>query len=230
MMMSPRLATPLHPEYLQKVQGTANQLPRRPTAIAGYYDSLYIMACHEVWSAAACTYRYHKLTNCSALAPSSVTQYYESTPASWATKQQGSSDPATRQASASLLTWVELYTRMAARTQPTPASKQGQFGARGSQSILKGILGQHQGPGQGGGSRGSAAAPVYDWYHVTRLGTRAWGGHAAFWTLDPRNPEAMEAVEQVGAVALRHSLPANDVRKASNLNTATVTRTADCHI
>jgi hypothetical protein len=145
------------------------------------------------------THEMHTTAPCPPCAPAWLhLQYYESTPASWATKQQGSSDPATTQASASLLTWVELYSRMAARTQPPPTSQgQDQSGVRGPKDILR--QQQQGGSGQGSTGQGVAPSPVYDWYHVTRLGSRTWGGHGAFWSLDPRNPEAIEAMKQVRA-------------------------------
>jgi hypothetical protein len=82
---------------------------------------------------------------------------------------------------------------MAARTQP-PASTGGQAGGpqvRGPMAHLKEKQGVSEGQAAGG-------APLYEFYHITRLGSRIWSGHGAFWSLDPHNTQALEAMKQVG--------------------------------
>jgi hypothetical protein len=138
--------------------------------------------------------------------PEYLKKYYESTPASWAAKQQqqqqqqqqggGSSNGPTQQDPGAVLPWTELFNRMAARAEPPASSSPGnrQSQVQGPKDVLKK---QQQSSGSSTQSSTAAAGPVYEWYHVTRMWPRTWSGFGAFWSLDPNNPAAIEAMKQV---------------------------------
>ncbi|KAJ9526730.1 hypothetical protein QJQ45_017525 [Haematococcus lacustris] len=99
-----------------------------------------------------------------------------------------------------VLPFTDLYARMTARAQPGKVT-----------TVIKSVQAQQQQPQQqqGGGGAGLtsgggvdpltqpgpvvAAAPLYSWYQISQLSARIWAGHCAYFSLDPRNPEALEA-------------------------------------
>lgn len=120
-------------------------------------------------------------------------QYYKHTPTTWKqhTHAQAGSESGP-------LPWDKLYARMAARTQPrsTLAGQDGYAQVRGAMAALRGQ--QQQPPQQQG--QGQVLPPLYEFYHITRLSSRVWGGHGAFWSIDPHNPEALAAAAEVSRV------------------------------